>query len=50
MVSAVQCPNPGCRKFMLVEPHERGKEVACLICKRPVKVGGEKPPPPRSPK
>ncbi len=40
MVFAVQCPNPKCRKFMLVEEDERGKVVACLLCKTPIRVGG----------
>ena len=54
MVFAVQCPNPKCRKYMLVEDHERGKVVACLLCKTSIKVGGappaaggQKPPPVR---
>ena len=38
-VFAVQCPNPRCRKFMLVEEHDRGKVVPCLLCKAPIKVG-----------
>jgi hypothetical protein len=41
MVFAVQCPNPNCRKFMLVEEHDRGKVVACLLCKTAIKVAGE---------
>ncbi len=40
MVFAVQCPNPKCRKFMLVEEHDRGKVVPCLLCKTPIRVGG----------
>ena len=43
MVFAVQCPEPKCRKFMLVEEADRGKVVPCLICKTPIRVGG--PPP-----
>jgi hypothetical protein len=39
MVFAVQCPNPQCRKFMLVEEHDRNKVVNCLICKTPIRVG-----------
>jgi hypothetical protein len=39
MVFAVQCPEPKCRKFMLVEEHDRGKVVPCLICKTPIRVG-----------
>lgn len=38
-VFAVQCPNPQCRKFMLVEDHDRGKVVNCLICKTPIRLG-----------
>ena len=38
MVFAVQCSNPKCKKFMLVEDHQRGKLVPCLICKTPIKV------------
>jgi hypothetical protein len=44
-VFAVQCPNPRCRKFMLVEEHERGRIVPCLLCKTPIRVGGEPTPP-----
>ena len=43
-VFAVQCPNPKCRKFMLVEAHERGQVVSCLLCKTAIRVGGEPPP------
>ncbi len=39
MVFAVQCPNLKCRKFMLVEGHQQGKVVACLLCKTSIKVG-----------
>ena len=41
MVFAVQCPNPKCRKFMLVEHHDQGKVVSCLLCKAAIKVGGK---------
>jgi hypothetical protein len=40
MVFAVQCPNARCRKYMLVEDHERNNVVACLLCKTPIRVGG----------
>jgi hypothetical protein len=40
MVFAVQCPEPKCRKFMLVEEEDRGNVVPCLICKSPIRVGG----------
>ena len=40
MVFAVQCPEPKCRKFMLVEEHDGGTVVPCLICKTPIRVGG----------
>ena len=40
MVFAVQCPEPRCRKYMLVEEHDRGNVVPCLICKTPIRVGG----------
>ena len=40
-VFAVQCPNPKCRKYMLVEDHDKGKVVACLLCKTPIRVGGQ---------
>ncbi len=39
-VFAVQCPNPKCRKYMLVEEHDRGMVVPCLLCKTPIRVGG----------
>lgn len=44
-VFAVQCPNPKCRKYMLVEDHDRGKVVNCLLCKTPIRVGGAPAPP-----
>jgi hypothetical protein len=44
-VFAVQCPNPKCRKFMLVEEHDRGKVVQCLLCKEAIRVGASAPPP-----
>ena len=40
MVFAVQCPNPTCRKYMLVEDRDRNNLVACLLCKSMIKVGG----------
>ena len=50
MVFAVQCPNLKCRKYMLVEEHDRGGVVNCLICKTAIKVGvPPSPPPPKSP-
>lgn len=48
MVFAVQCPNPKCRKYMLVEDHDRNRLVACLLCKTNIRVG-EGPRPPRKP-
>jgi hypothetical protein len=51
MVFAVQCPNPKCRKYMLVEERDRGKVVACLLCRSAIKVGGgtgPTPPPVRA--
>lgn len=52
MVAAVRCPNPKCRKFMLVEDADQGNVVACLICKQSIKVpsaGGKAPSPPPAP-
>jgi hypothetical protein len=46
MVFAVQCPNPKCQKFMLVEDRDRGTIVACLLCRASIKVGGASPPGP----
>ena len=43
-VFAVQCPNPRCRKYMLVEEHDRGNVVPCLLCKTAIRVGGAPPP------
>ena len=40
MVFAVQCPNPKCRKYMLVEDIDRNKIVSCLLCKTAIRVGG----------
>ena len=42
-VFAVQCPNPRCRKYMLVEEQDRGNVVACLLCKTAIRVGGAPP-------
>lgn len=47
MVFAVQCPNPKCGKFMLVEGHDLNKVVPCLLCKTPIRVGA--PPAPGAP-
>ncbi|MCS6850665.1 MAG: hypothetical protein NZ700_05790, partial [Gemmataceae bacterium] len=44
MVFAVQCPNPKCRKYQLVEDHDRNKIVSCLLCKTPIRVGSGPPP------
>jgi hypothetical protein len=30
MVFAVQCPNPKCKKYMLVEERDRNNVVSCL--------------------
>ncbi len=49
MVFAVQCPNLKCRKFMLVEPQDRGRVVQCLICKTAIRVGVPQPPSPKTP-
>ncbi len=43
-VFAVQCPNPRCRKYMLVEEKDCGQVVACLLCKTPIRVGGQPAP------
>ena len=48
MVFAVQCPNPKCKKYMLVEDHDRNNVVACLICKTAIKVGGGPTPRPEN--
>jgi hypothetical protein len=37
MVFAVQCPK--CKKFMLVEEHDQGKVVTCLLCRATIRVG-----------
>ena len=44
-IFAVQCPNPKCRKFMFVEERDRDKVVPCLLCKTPIRVGGNSPAP-----
>ena len=52
MVFAVQCPNPACRKFMLVEDNDLNRVVQCLLCKTAIKVGmpvGMPPGPPPAP-
>lgn len=55
MVFAVQCPNPKCKKYMLVEDADRNKVIACLICKAPIRLGTsqgttQNPPPVRTSK
>jgi hypothetical protein len=45
MVFAVQCPNPQCRKYQLVEERDRGGVVHCLICKTAIRVAGAPVPP-----
>ncbi len=52
MVVAVRCPNPNCRKFMLVEAEQQGQVIPCLICKKPIKVPQSKgsPEPAEKPK
>jgi hypothetical protein len=48
-VVAVRCPEPKCRKYQLVEAADRGKVVNCLICKAPIRVPAENPPPAANP-
>lgn len=48
-VFAVQCPNPRCQKYMLVEERDRNKVVPCLLCKTPIRIGGSTPPTGRGP-
>lgn len=45
MVIAVRCPEEKCRKYQLVEDTDRGKVVACLICKAPIRVPAATSPP-----
>jgi hypothetical protein len=45
MVFAVQCPNPKCRKFMLVEDTDLNTVIPCLLCKTAIKVSGPPPTP-----
>ena len=42
-ITVVQCPNPACRKFMMVEEDDRSKPVQCLLCRTPIK-SNESPP------
>lgn len=48
MVVTVQCTNPQCRKYMLVELRDKQKPMVCLICKQKIKpvVPAPKTPPP----
>jgi hypothetical protein len=46
MVVIVQCPytreagyNPACGYYQMIEDQECGKEVQCLLCRRPLRVG-----------
>jgi hypothetical protein len=43
MVFAVQCPNPNCKKYMLVEERDCMNAVVCLLCKTPFQVEAEPP-------
>ena len=40
MVVTVQCPAAACRKYMMIEERERGRVVACLICRTKIVVPG----------
>lgn len=42
-VFAVQCPNPKCRKFMLVEDKDRGGTVQCLLCNTTIRIAAPSP-------
>ena len=48
MVVATRCPNPACKKYQLIEDADRGKSIACLICKQPIKVPADTAIPPAS--
>lgn len=50
MVFAVQCPNPQCRKFQLVEERDKGQAVPCLICKSAIRVASSAGSVPAQPK
>jgi hypothetical protein len=50
MVFAVQCPNPKCRKYMLVEDRDLNHVVPCLLCKTAIKVGSPPAPSPQAPR
>ena len=39
MVLVVQCTNPKCRKYMMVEERDRNEVVQCLLCKTPIRAG-----------
>ena len=45
---ATRCPNPACKKYQLIEDADRGKSIACLICKQPIKVPADSTIPPAS--
>jgi hypothetical protein len=49
MVFAVQCPNPKCRKYMLVEDRDLNRVVPCLLCKTAIKVGSPPSPSAQAP-
>ena len=38
MVFAVQCPNPKCRKYMLVEEYDRNIKTVSMLIKIPAVV------------
>lgn len=39
MVYGVRCPNPRCKKYMLVEERDLNRVVPCLLCRTPIQVG-----------
>jgi hypothetical protein len=38
MTFITRCPYPECRKYLLLEDHDRGTTVECLCCKRPINL------------
>lgn len=40
-VLVIQCSNPKCRKFMMVEENQNNQTVPCLLCRTPIKVNGK---------
>lgn len=48
-VIVIQCTNPKCRKYMMVEENQHNQTVPCLLCRTPIKVDGKQAGPSQAP-